>query len=170
MASPDQWVSLIAAMDKNRVIGRGIELPWRLPEDLKRFRRLTMGKPIVMGRRTFESIGRPLPGRRNIVVSRSAGVTEQVAVEQVEYVSSLRGALELCAQAPEIMVIGGAAIYGAALPLANRLYLTFLEQVFPGDVYFPVVDWACWREIEREDITSEMSAHPHVNLVFERIA
>jgi dihydrofolate reductase len=164
MASSDRCVSLIAAMDKNRVIGRGIELPWHLPEDLKRFRRLTMGKPIVMGRRTFESIGRPLPGRRNIVVSRSAKVTEQV-----EYVSSLPGALELCAQAPEIMIIGGAAMYGAALPLANRLYLTFLEQAFSGDVYFPVVDWACWRETAREQITSEVSAHPHVNLVFERI-
>jgi dihydrofolate reductase len=147
-------LSLIAAMARNRVIGRDNALPWRLPEDLKRFRRLTMGAPIIMGRKTYDSIGRPLPGRRNIVVTRQ----RDLALAGCEIAGSLEDALALAGDAPEAFVIGGAEIYRAALPLADRLYFTLIDADYEGDAYFPAIDLAAWREIERErgDATSEL--------------
>ena len=138
-------VSLIAAVARNRIIGVDNRLPWRLPDDLRRFRSLTWGKPIVMGRRTHESIGRPLPGRRNIVITRRSRVPE--GCERAE---SLRGALAMTAEAPETVVIGGACCYREALPLAGRLYLTRIDADFSGDVRFPDWDPAEWVECERE--------------------
>ena len=138
-------VSLIAAIARNRVIGVDNRLPWHLPADLRRFRTLTWGKPVVMGRRTHESIGRPLPGRRNIVITRQGQVAE--GCERAE---SLPGALGMTAGAPETVVIGGARCYREALPLAGRLYLTRIEADFTGDVRFPEWDPAEWVVRERE--------------------
>ena len=138
-------VSIIAAVARNGVIGVDNRLPWRLPDDLRRFRALTWGKSIVMGRRTHESIGRPLPGRRNIVITRRGSVSAGC-----ERADSLRTALAMAADAPETVVIGGARCYREALPLAGRLYLTRIDSEFAGDVHFPEWDPAGWKERERE--------------------
>jgi dihydrofolate reductase len=126
-------INLIAAVASNGVIGGGNALLWRLPEDLQRFKQLTLGSPIIMGRKTFESIGRPLPGRYNIVVTRNPAWT----TEGVDTRLSLDDALAAAAQAEEIFVIGGAEIYALALPRADRLLLTELHQAFEGDAFFP---------------------------------
>lgn len=140
-------LSLIAAVAANGVIGSDNALPWRLPEDLKRFKALTLGHPVIMGRRTHESIGRPLPGRRNIVVSRNAAFS----AAGCETAASLEAAIAACAgTADEIFVIGGAQIYAEALPLAERLYLTEIGAEFPGDARFPAFDRDAWRETSRE--------------------
>lgn len=140
-------IAAIAAMDRNRLIGDGDRLPWRLPADLRRFRALTMGKPIVMGRRTHESIGKPLPGRRNIVVSRNA----DYRAPGCEVAADLDQALDLCAGAAEVMIIGGAELYLQAMPRTRRLYLTLLHASFKGDTWFPDYHPSEWREIRRED-------------------
>ncbi len=139
-------VVLIVAMARNRVIGKGGALPWRLPEDLKRFRSLTMGHPIIMGRKTYDSIGRPLPGRRNIVISRQP----HLAIEGVETAASLGAALAMTADAGMVFVIGGQQIYQAALPLADRIELTQIDSDFEGDVLFPEIDPAQWRESSQQ--------------------
>jgi dihydrofolate reductase len=145
-------LSVIVAVAENGVVGKNNALPWYLPEDLKYFRQTTMGKPIVMGRKTFESIGKPLPGRSNIVVSRNP----DYRAEGVAVVGSLTEALELATDIAvidgkdELMVIGGAAIYAAAIPLADRLYITEVHAEVAGDAYLPEVDWSEWRELVRE--------------------
>ena len=139
-------VSLVAALARGRVIGIENRLPWHLPEDLQRFKRLTMGAPVIMGRNTRESIGRPLPGRRNIVVTRQP----QAAWNGCSVAHSLDEALALAADAPEVFVIGGAELYAQALPRADRLYLTFIDADVSGDAFFPELDPAAWREIARE--------------------
>jgi len=141
-------ITLIAAVAKNRVIGAGNALPWRLPEDLKRFKALTLGHPVIMGRKTWESLGRPLPGRTNIVVSRSAGFSAAGAMRA----GSLDEALAAAAatHSDEVFVIGGADIYRQALPRAQRLQLTEIDLDFAGDVHFPPADPARWRETARE--------------------
>lgn len=141
-------VSLVVAAAANNVIGIDNRLPWHLPEDLGHFRRVTMGKPVVMGRRTHESIGRPLPGRRNIVLSRDP----QYRAKGCETARSLHEALALAADAPEVMIIGGAALYREALPHARRIYLTRLHRPFEGDTRFPGLDSADWRAVAREDV------------------
>jgi dihydrofolate reductase len=139
-------VSIIVAMDRNRVIGAGGGLPWRLPADLARFKKTTMGKPVIMGRRTFESIGRPLPGRKNIVLSRRAGYEAAGCL----VVGSLDEALQAAAPCEEAMIIGGADLYREALPWADRMYLTLLDHEFAGEVRFPPFDRAEWAETARE--------------------
>lgn len=139
-------VSVIAAVAANGVIGAGNALPWRLPEDLKHFRAATLGHPVIMGRKTFESIGRPLPGRRNIVVTRNA----EYQAAGCETAASLAAALAACAGTDEVFVIGGAELYAAALPLAQRLYLTEIRAAFDGDARFPDFDRGAWRETARE--------------------
>lgn len=139
-------VSLVVAMATNRVIGRDGTLPWHLPADLRRFREITMGKPIVMGRRTHESIGRPLPGRRNIVLSRDMGFQ----TPGCEICDSLPAALRRLSPCAEVMVIGGVALYEAALPEARRIYLTRVHAEVAGDVRFPEIDAREWREIAHE--------------------
>lgn len=126
-------ISMVAAMTKNRVIGKDNQMPWHLPADLKHFKQVTFGKPVVMGRKTFESIGRLLPGRRNVVISRSAPLNAKGA----EWLTSLEQAFELLQQHDEVMVIGGAEIYRQCLPLAQRLYLTEIDLSTDGDAYFP---------------------------------
>ncbi|WNO62148.1 type 3 dihydrofolate reductase [Rheinheimera sp. MMS21-TC3] len=126
-------ISMVAAMANNRVIGLNNEMPWHLPIDLQHFKKVTMGKPVIMGRKTFESIGRLLPNRRNIVISRQAPAETKGA----EWVGSLEQAFTLTAAADEVMVIGGGQIYQQCLPLAERLYLTEIDLTVDGDAYFP---------------------------------
>ena len=129
-------VSLIVAMTKDRVIGVNNTLPWQIPEDLKRFKKLTLGHSIVMGRKTFESIGRPLPGRQNIVITRN----QDYLMPGVEVAHSLDEALNLADKAKEIFVIGGGEIFSQALPQANKLYVTWIHKDIKGDAYFPNFD------------------------------
>lgn len=128
-------ISMIAAMADNRIIGKDNQMPWHLPADFAWFKRCTMGKPVVMGRKTYESIGRPLPGRLNIVISRDASLS----IEDVTTVTSIEQALEVAGEVEEVMIIGGGAIYAACLPMANKLYITHIEAEIQGDTQFP--DW-----------------------------
>jgi dihydrofolate reductase len=148
-------VSIIAAVAENGVIGRGGKLPWHLSDDLRRFKRLTMGHTIVMGRRTWESIGRPLPGRRTIAVSRQPEY--RVDVEGVDVAASLDDALRIAETAgdDEVFIIGGAELYREALAQVNRIYLTRVHAFIDGDTYFPDVDWQKWRRVESEQRDSD---------------
>ena len=145
-------LSIIVAAAENGVIGRNNALPWHLSEDLQYFKRVTMGKPIVMGRKTFESIGRPLPGRTNIVISRNP----EFSHEGVRVAASLASALEIAEDVAlidgtdEVMVIGGAQIYAEAFARAQRLYLTQVHAEVEGDAYLPPIDWSRWLEISRQ--------------------
>lgn len=139
-------VSLIAAVAANGTIGLDNRLPWRLPRDLQRFKALTLGYPVVMGRRTWESIGRPLPGRENIVVTRST----LFAAPGCRVAHSLEEALDTAGAAAEAFVIGGGDLYRAALPLAQRLLLTEIRRDYPGDAFFPAFDRAQFLETSRE--------------------
>lgn len=140
-------VSLIAAVARNGVIGRDGDLPWRIPADLRFFKQTTMGKPIVMGRKTFDSIGRVLPGRTNIVVTRNADFAAKDAI----IVASLDDAIAAADGADEVMVIGGAEIYRQAVARADRLYLTEVDAEPEGDAHFPEIDRSEWRETARTD-------------------
>jgi dihydrofolate reductase len=140
-------VSIIAAMDRNRLIGNNNQLPWHLPADLAHFKAVTMGKPVIMGRKTYESIGRPLPGRTNIVLTRSADFQP----EGVLVAASLEKALETVVAEDEVMIIGGSSVYEHALPLADRLYLTCVENSYQGDAWFPDFDIEEWQLIASEE-------------------
>jgi dihydrofolate reductase len=142
-------LSIVVAVAENGVIGRAGALPWHLPDDLSHFKALTMGKPILMGRRTFESIGRALPGRRNLVLARQA--TPAMAAAGVEWAPDLEVAQQRCAAAPELCVIGGAGVYAAALPLADCVYLTRVHGSPDGDVHFPELAPGEWRETDRRE-------------------
>lgn len=145
-------LALIVAMAENRTIGRDNQLPWHLPDDLAYFKRVTMGKPIIMGRKTFESIGRPLPGRPNLVITRqsdwqSAGVT---VCNSLEAAIAQGKAMAEAAGLDEAMVIGGSEIYRQALPQAARLYLTQVHAEVDGDAHFPPLDEAQWQTVSEE--------------------
>lgn len=158
-------LSIVVAMDRNRLIGRGNALPWRLPADLKHFKAVTMGKPILMGRRTYESIGRPLPGRTNIVVSRDP----HYAAPGCTVVPTIDAALAAAAGAPEIMLIGGAQLYAELLPRTQRIYLTRIDAAFEGDTWFPELVPADWRELERSDhAPDEQNPYPYSFVLLER--
>jgi dihydrofolate reductase len=139
-------ISLIAALARNRVIGSDNQLPWRLSADLQHFKALTMGKPIVMGRKTYESIGKPLPGRTNIVVTRDDSYNAEGCV----VVHGIDEALQAAAGADEVMIMGGANLYLQLLPRADRLYLTEVQADVPGDAWFPELAESEWQELERE--------------------
>ena len=157
--------AVVAASD-NDVIGRGNALPWHLPADLAHFKRLTMGKPILMGRRTFEAIGRPLPGRRNLVLSRG-GFTAQ----GVETVASLEAARHLVAGEPELMIVGGAQLYGQALPLIDTIHLTRVHCQLQGDAHLPLLPAGQWREVAREErAADERNTHAMSFITLERVA
>ena len=149
-------LSLIAAMDRNRLIGSANGLPWQLPADLAFFKRTTLGKPVIMGRRTFESIGKPLPGRQNIVVTRDTAF----AADGCVVVGSVEQAIESCAAAQEIMLIGGASLYRQTLEQADCLYLTRIDHAFDGDTWFPEFDESRWRIEWREDFEAD-SRNPY---------
>jgi len=155
---------MVAAMTKNRVIGKDNQMPWHLPADLKHFKQVTLGKPVVMGRKTFESIGRLLPGRRNVVISRSTPADAKGA----EWVTSLEQAFRLVQQHDEVMVIGGAEIYRQCLPLAQRLYLTEIDLSTEGDAYFP--DYQSekaddWRLIEESHHPADINNRYHCRFI-----
>ena len=139
-------ISIIAALARNRAIGRDNRMPWRLPEDLRRFQHLTMGHAVIMGRKTLESIGAPLPGRRTIVITRSRDWSRSGCLP----VHSLDAALAAVAESQDAFVIGGAQIYALAMPLARRLHMTEIERDFAGDAFFPEFDRSEWREVSRE--------------------
>jgi dihydrofolate reductase len=140
-------ITIIAAMDKNRVIGNQNQLPWHLPADLKHFKTLTLGKPVIMGRKTYESIGRPLPERRNIVLSQQKNLT----LPQCEVYSSFTEALHQLSAEKEIMIIGGEAIFKQTLPIATDMYLTWIDHEFTGDTFFPEWHKDQWLEIFKEN-------------------
>ena len=144
-------ISLIVAAAENDVIGRNGALPWRLSDDLRRFKALTMGKPVIMGRKTYESIGRPLPGRQNIVMTRR----RDYRAEGCEIVDSVEAAIAAAGDAPETMVIGGAEIYRRFLPLAGRIYLTRVHTVIEGDTFLPETGEIEWAEISRERFAAD---------------
>jgi dihydrofolate reductase len=153
-------VTIVAAVADNGVIGREGGLPWRIPDDLQRFKRLTMGHTLVMGRRTFESIGRALPGRRTIVVTRSVSWSTEA---DVTIVHGLHEALEAAGD-DDVFIVGGAEIYRLALPLADRMALTEVHQSPEGDTWFPSPEWSDWREVRRH----HCGGHSFVD--YERIA
>jgi dihydrofolate reductase len=146
-------VTLVVAVADSGVIGRDNALPWHLPEDLRRFKRLTLGKPIVMGRKTFESIGRPLPGRQNIVLTRDANYQR----EGVTVVHDVDAALSAAADAPEVMVIGGSDLFRLFLPRAGRIHLTRVHGNIAGDVRWPALDAHEWEVVERERYEADES-------------
>jgi dihydrofolate reductase len=139
-------LSFVVAMDRNRLIGRDNGLPWHLPPDLRRFKAVTLGKPVIMGRKTHESIGRPLPGRRNIVISRDP----LYKVEGCETAGGLEQAIAMTAGVEEVMIIGGVTVYEAAMPRVGRIYMTLIDAVFEGDARFPEYDPAEWRVTAEE--------------------
>ncbi|MEW7985619.1 MAG: type 3 dihydrofolate reductase [Candidatus Thiodiazotropha sp.] len=139
-------ISLIAAVASNGVIGVDNGLPWRLPADLQHFKSLTMGKPIIMGRRTWESLPGLLPGRRHIVVTAK----RDYRAVGCELVHSVDEALQVAGEVPEVMIVGGGGLYRQMLPRANRLYLTRVEADVAGDAFFPEIDWSEWQEVSRD--------------------
>jgi dihydrofolate reductase len=141
-------VNLIVAWARRGVIGRAGALPWYLPEDLRHFRRTTLGYPIIMGRRTWDSIGRPLPGRRGIVVTHNS----RWSAPGTERAASLPQALAMCADATEVFVIGGAQLFAEALPVAQRMILTAIDADFEGDTLFPPFDLGRWRQTSYEHL------------------
>jgi len=149
-----QRITLVAAVAKNRVIGIEGKLPWHLPEDLKRFKKLTLGHVLVMGRKTFDSIGRPLPGRTTIVVTRQPDWEPASGPSpQVVRAGGLEEALTKAAAIdPEVFVVGGGEVYAEALPVADAMVLTWVDAEPAGDAFFPEVDWAAWREASSEVI------------------
>lgn len=164
-------ISMIAAIDKNRLIGNGPDIPWQLPADLRHFRDMTIGKPVVMGRKTFETLPRPLAKRQNIILTRNheykapEGCIVAHSVEDVikiaETLSERYGA--------ELMICGGAPIYTAFLSHASRLYLTQIHATFEGDVYFPEFDWNEWEEVKRIDCEAdEKNPYPYSFLFLEK--
>lgn len=160
-------LALVVAAADNDVIGVHNTLPWRLPEDLKRFKALTMGKPIIMGRKTFDSIGKPLPGRTNIVVTRQPQLQLEGCVVVASVADALRRAAEL--HADEALIIGGAQIYREVLPQAHRIYLTRVHAHVDGDAHLPALNPREWRETAREDYSAdERHAYAYSFIVLER--
>lgn len=159
-------LSIVVAMDDNRLIGSKNQLPWHLPADLAYFKKLTTGKSILMGRKTYDSIGRPLPNRRNIVITRNSNIS----IPGCEVVSSIDHALELTKEDPEVMVIGGASLCEQLLPKINRLYITKIDGVFEGDVFFPKYDDFNWLEVSCESHPKDNSnAYSYKFIVLDRV-
>ncbi|WP_394231528.1 dihydrofolate reductase [Niallia oryzisoli] len=159
-------ISFIVAMDKNRVIGKDNQLPWHLPADLKFFKKVTMGHPIIMGRNTFESIGKPLPGRENIIVSRNKeykheGCTSIHSVEELLDYATRKN--------EEVFVIGGSELFKATFPMADRLYITKIEEEFAGDTYFPEFIESEWELVSQEKgLKDEKNPYDYYFTIYER--
>ncbi|MCM3387021.1 type 3 dihydrofolate reductase [Ureibacillus chungkukjangi] len=156
-------ISLIVAHDKNRVIGYENKMPWHLPGELQYFKEQTMGKPMIMGRKTFDSIGRPLPGRRNIVITRN----ENYIAEGIEVVTSLEEALRLAGDVAEVMVIGGEQIFKIVLPIADRLYITHIEHEFNGDTFFPTYGDG-WSLISKSEPIETPDGYSYTYCIYDR--
>jgi dihydrofolate reductase len=160
-------LTIIVAVADNGVIGSGNQLPWRLPDDLKRFKALSLGKPVVMGRKTYDSIGRPLPGRANIVISRQPGLE----IPGCRVVGSIEEALEAAQPAPELVIVGGADIYRQVLPQVTTIHLTRVHADVAGDVLFPELQPHEWREVAKEyHPADERHAHAFTFSTLERVA
>jgi len=165
--SGDVIIAIVVAMAENRVIGRDNRLPWHLPADLRHFKQVTVGKPVLMGRKTYESIGRPLPERTNIVVTRDRSYEAPGCV----VVHSINSALEAAGGHEEVMVIGGTDFYWQLLPKADRIYLTLVHAKFEGDALFPELDEHEWREIDRMDCApDEKNPWPYSFILLERVS
>lgn len=159
-------ISFVVAMARNGVIGKDNQLPWRLPADLRHFKTVTMGKPIIMGRKTFDSIGRPLPGRTNIVVTRDPAYRAEGCV----VAHSIEAGLAAAGDAEEVMVIGGADFYRQLLPRTDRIYLTLIDAEVEGDTWFPELDPARWHERSREDHVADAdNPYPYSFIVLESV-
>ncbi|MEW6692686.1 MAG: dihydrofolate reductase [Pseudomonadota bacterium] len=143
-------VTIIAAMDSQRLIGKGDGLPWRLPADLRHFKAMTLGKPVIMGRKTFETIGRPLPGRTTIVITRDMGYQPEGVIVAHTINDALEAAREVAGEEGEVMVAGGANVYFQFLPRADRMLLTLVHGSFEGDTWFPAYDRRDWGVIQEE--------------------
>ena len=158
-------LSIIAAMDRNRVLGLNDDIPWHIPHDLKRFKRLTSGHTIIMGRKTFESLSGPLPKRRNIIITSR----EDYSPPGVKVVKSIEDAIRIADRKQENFVAGGANIYEQFLPLADKLYLTHIDAAFEGDTYFPEIDWSQWNLVEEEHhLTEDEKKIPFTYRTYER--
>lgn len=158
-------LSLIVAISENKAIGKNNQLLWHLPGDLKFFKNTTSGKAIIMGRKTYESIGRPLPNRRNIVISSQA----DLRIDGCETVTSLTAAIDLCRQDEEAIIIGGGSIYEQALGMCTKMYLTKVHHVFEADTFFPPFEHLGWKEISREDHPAdEKNPYPYSFIILTR--
>tara|TARA_Y100000766_G_scaffold98207_1_gene83764 strand:- start:475 stop:963 length:489 start_codon:yes stop_codon:yes gene_type:complete len=157
-------VSIIVAMDKNNLIGASNQIPWHIPGELKRFREITMGKPIIMGRKTHESIGKPLDGRANIVLTKN----KEISFKGVDCYSSLEDILFSLKNESEVFVIGGSQIYQISLPYANRLYITHINREYSGDTWFPKIDFSKWKIIEMNTIMEKTTQTEYSNIIYER--
>ena len=159
-------ISLIVAMDRNNIIGMDNDLPWRLSSDLKHFKEITMGKPIIMGRKTHESIGRPLPGRENIIITRD----QTYVAEGCTVIHDINDMVVFCKGQDEIMIMGGAEIYRQTLSKADMLYLTEVHAEVKGNIEFPKFDRSNWKEVSREDhLADEKNEHDFSFVVLEKI-
>jgi dihydrofolate reductase len=160
-------LSLIVAMTHEGVIGRGGKLPWRLSDDLKRFKALTMGHHLIMGRKTFDSLGRALPGRTTVIITRQSGYEVPAGASAVHTVDE---ALDRARADSEPFVVGGAEIYRAALARVNRLYVTWVEAQMEGDVRFPAIEWNEWKEVTRESRTADQkNEYPTNFCIYDRV-
>ncbi len=158
-------LSLIVAFDKNRLIGSNNQLPWRLPADLKYFKSLTMGHHLSMGRKTYDSIGKALPGRISVVVTRQ----KNLSLPDCIVVNSLDEAIEICKKENEVFVIGGAELFYATLKIASRLYITEIDHTFEGDTWFPEIDAMTWSETSRESHPAdEKNLWPYTFVIYDR--
>jgi len=155
-------VSIIAAMAENRVIGRGNEMPWEVPSELKRFKETTMGHPVIMGRKTFESIGHPLPGRKNVIITSQQDYSAAGSI----IVPDLQAALAACEGADEVFICGGDTVYREAMSLADRIYLTIIEEEFDGDSFFPEIP-EDFVEVRRTRIEEDVL--PYDMVLYERV-
>ncbi len=164
-------LSMIVATADNNIIGKENTMPWHLPADLAYFKRITLGKPIIMGRKTYESIGRPLPGRRNIVISHDGSYAPQgKGAEGVDVVTSVEQALALVNGVEEVMVIGGGAIYKHCLPVAARLYITHIKAAIVGDTQFPSYDDGSWQKVSSElRLSDEKNVYNLDFCVYQRV-
>jgi|ERR1700743_894017 len=157
-------VSIVVAISENHVIGKDNKLLWYLPNDLKHFKDITTGHTVIMGRKTYESVGKPLPNRRNIVITR-----QNITIEGCEVVNSIEAALALCSDEAEVFIVGGAEIYRQSLHLTDRIYLTIVHKQFDGDSYFPEIEANEWKETAREDYEPDIKNNlPYSFITFEQ--
>jgi dihydrofolate reductase len=158
-------VTIVVAISENHVIGKDNKLLWYLPNDLKHFKDITTGHTVIMGRKTYDSVGKPLPKRRNIIITRQA-----ITIEGCEVVNSIDVALALCKNEDEVFIVGGAEIYKQALHLTDRIYLTIVHKEFDGDSFFPEISIQEWKEVYREDHQpDEKNSLPYSFITYERI-
>jgi dihydrofolate reductase len=158
-------ISAVVAISENRAIGKDNKLLWYLPNDLKHFKTITSGHTVIMGRKTYESVGKPLPNRRNIIITR-----QDIAIEGCEVVNSIKAALELCKTEREVFIVGGAEIYKQSLHLTDRIYLTVVHKQFEGDSFFPEIKKTDWVQVSREDHQpDEKNSLPYSFITYERV-